>query len=164
MYFKECQTVVDIKSLFRKLAMENHPDRGGSTEVMQEINAQYQAALRMADGQASTDANGKEHKYYYRESVESATMEKILEILGLCLPDIEIALVGTWIWVGGNTRPHKDLLGAKGIGLKWHNKRCRWYYAPPGKRSRYAKRASFSDLAASYGYKEFRAEEKTKLN
>jgi preprotein translocase subunit Sec63 len=34
-------TLQFIKKVFRKLALANHPDRGGSTVIMQELNAAY---------------------------------------------------------------------------------------------------------------------------
>ena len=42
-YFKsfEISTLEELKSAYRKLAMQYHPDMGGSTEAMQEINNQY---------------------------------------------------------------------------------------------------------------------------
>ena len=37
-YFKDCKTIEEVKSLYKKLAMENHPDKGGDTATMQAIN------------------------------------------------------------------------------------------------------------------------------
>lgn len=42
----------DIKSAYRKLAMENHPDKGGDPERMKEINAAYEA---VSNGSAVTE-------------------------------------------------------------------------------------------------------------
>ena len=40
-YFENVKTLNDLKAEYRRLAMANHPDLGGSTAVMQEINAAY---------------------------------------------------------------------------------------------------------------------------
>ena len=40
-YFKNVQSYDDLKSQFRKLALEHHPDAGGDTKVMQAINGEY---------------------------------------------------------------------------------------------------------------------------
>jgi len=40
-YFKECKTVSEVKKIYRKLALKNHPDKGGNLQTMQSINAQY---------------------------------------------------------------------------------------------------------------------------
>jgi hypothetical protein len=44
-YFNHVATLEELKSEFRRLALENHPDRGGSVEAMQEINAEFEVAF-----------------------------------------------------------------------------------------------------------------------
>lgn len=43
-WFAGCSGAEQVKSRYRTLAAEHHPDRGGDTAVMAEINAQYAAA------------------------------------------------------------------------------------------------------------------------
>jgi hypothetical protein len=38
-YFENCASLEEAKSLYKKLARENHPDFGGDTRTMQDINA-----------------------------------------------------------------------------------------------------------------------------
>lgn len=45
----EAQTVEDLKNLYRKLAFIHHPDLGGNTEIMQEINAEYEYRLKLLE-------------------------------------------------------------------------------------------------------------------
>lgn len=45
-YFSNCRTHDEAKRLYRQLALEHHPDKGGSTQVMQEINVQYAKYLQ----------------------------------------------------------------------------------------------------------------------
>ena len=33
-YFKNIHSLAELKKEYRRLALENHPDKGGSTEVM----------------------------------------------------------------------------------------------------------------------------------
>jgi hypothetical protein len=47
--FANCHTLKDIKQRFRRLALLNHPDRGGSTAAMQEIQRQYKNALERTE-------------------------------------------------------------------------------------------------------------------
>ena len=44
-YFNRIDTLEALKAEFRRLAMENHPDRGGKVETMQEINTQFELAF-----------------------------------------------------------------------------------------------------------------------
>lgn len=41
-YFANIKTLDELKAQYRRLAMQYHPDRGGSTEIMQQINAEYE--------------------------------------------------------------------------------------------------------------------------
>ena len=40
-YFQNIVSLADLKKQYRALALTNHPDRGGSTLIMQEINLQF---------------------------------------------------------------------------------------------------------------------------
>ena len=161
MYFQDCVNVWEIKKLYRQLAMENHPDMGGETATMQEINAAYHQALNRSDGQTSKGFDGKDHTYYYNQEVEQAVMDKINELLGLKLEGIEIHLVGVWVWVDGDTWPVKAELTS--VGMSWHGKRKKWCWHSKGSRSRYNKSASFGDLQQMYGSKTFRADKEDKI-
>ena len=161
MYFQTGWNVGRIKSEYRRLAKQNHPDVGGLTAIMQAINAAYHAALQAAHGQTTTGTDNRQHTYYYNESREQAVMDKISHLLGLRLPsDVTIDLVGTWVWVYGNTRPHRAAL--KAAKCRWHSKRNRWYWRQPGGRKRkYNSHASFSDLQNAYGSRQFHADDET---
>jgi hypothetical protein len=158
-YFSNCQTVAEIKSEYRRLALLHHPDRGGDTETMKQINRQYKVALEQSHGETSTGSDGEQHTYYYNEYVEQAIVDKVAEFFALQLPDsVEIALIGTWLWVTGDTKPHKDAI--KSIKMRWHSKRVAWYFKTGKQRSTYNANASLGDLAAQYGYKKFQDDDK----
>lgn len=156
MFFTNCQTVNEVKSEYRRLCFIHHPDVGGDTATMQQLNAAYHNALKTFHGQTSKGNDGKDHTYYYNEEVEQAVMDKINELLALQLPNVDILLVGTWIWVTGDTRPVKDQL--KAIGLKWHSKRSKWFFHTKSYRRRYNDKASFNDLCEIYGVKGYKAQ------
>ena len=39
-YFAGCRTPEEVRERYKELAKQHHPDAGGSTDTMQEINAQ----------------------------------------------------------------------------------------------------------------------------
>jgi len=148
--FLRCESVAEIKSLYRKLAKEHHPDHGGDNRTMQEINDAYHLALEKRNGETTTDTEGKEHTYHYGYTVEQAIMDKIAELLALRMPNVEIELIGWWIWVHGDTKPHRELL--KAAGCEWHSKRTMWYWRQV--RGTWSNK-SFDQLRAAYGSRVF---------
>ena len=154
-YFAGAASVEDVKILFRNLAMQHHPDRGGDAEIMKEINRQYHDALKRMDGQKQPDSPS-EKPYQYKADVEAELMNKLLELLKL--RSLNISLIGYWIWVSGDTKTNKEAL--KSAGLLWHSARKMWYYKPAGwKKSRKSK-GSLKDLANKYGYQGFETADK----
>lgn len=44
-YFKNISSVNELRKEYRILAIKNHPDKGGDTEIMQNINAEFAIAI-----------------------------------------------------------------------------------------------------------------------
>ena len=111
---------------------------------------QYHAALQACDGQTRHDEQGTERTYRYREAVEQAVMDKIDELLrsGVLSDDVDVWLIGYWLWVEGNTRPIKETL--KALGFRWHSKRVCWYWHD-GRRQHAFRGGSLDDIAEVYG-------------
>lgn len=145
-FFNGLQDVAKIKAHYRELARQYHPDLGGCEETMKIINCQYHAKLK--------DQSGKEfdgHKYNYNNKIEQEIMDKISELLKIA--NLQIDLIGLWIWVRGDTKPHKETL--KSLGCYWHSVRKCWYWKPKGFSRTRSNPGSLDDLAKKYGVKEF---------
>jgi len=155
-YFAGMITIEAVKTAYRELAKRWHPDKpGGDLATMQAVNAQYHEALKNLDGNVSQGTDGREHTYRYDEAVEQEVMDKLAEILAI-KGTFEVVLIGTWIWITGDTRPIKGDLGKDGAKCKWHSKRMCWYWRPSGSRH-YGKPnpGGLDSLAAKYGAKSF---------
>lgn len=46
-YFKSISSLSELKKQFRELVLANHPDKGGSTEAMQEINSEFEVLFNI---------------------------------------------------------------------------------------------------------------------
>ena len=153
-WFEGCETVNDVRAIYRKQAMRWHPDRGGDNEMMKLLNLAYEQALKNRHGETSTDNEGREHTYYYNADLERELMAKVAELLKI--KGIVVDLVGVWLWITGDTKPVKEEL--KALGLLFHSGRVAWYWRKQGYRSTYNKRASLDDLRDAYGSRRFESQ------
>ena len=74
----------------------------------------------------------------------------------LAIPKIEIEIIGSFIWIGGDTRPVKDQIKAVNVGEamnapRWHSKKKRWYLSPVGYRKTSRKKMSYGAIRDLYG-------------
>lgn len=148
-YFEGLKTVESIKAEYKRLSFANHPDLGGDTATMQTINREYEQALKRCDGQKSINEDGSTHTYKWNQETEEKVMQAIYSLISLNMENVEVCLIGVWIWITGDTKPHKEAL--KGIGCRWHSQRGCWYYKPYEGYTRHSK-GSLSELAGKYGY------------
>lgn len=154
-------SVEEARAFYRALALRFHPDRGGDTAVMAEINLQYEAFLKRMDGQVSKSADGKSHVYRYRSDREKAILAIIDQLLHLRLPDVDILLIGWYVWVLGLTPQHAPVLD--GLGLLWHDKRHCWYFRPADLPRAIYSGVGLGLLAQVYGYQHFVSDPRTAL-
>ena len=152
-FFATVKTVAEVKQLYRTLAMQHHPDRGGDTATMQEVNRQYKIALQKCDGQTTVDHETKrEHTYKYNTEHEQAVIDFIDKLIrsGVLTANVDAWLIGIWVWIQGDTKPIKDKL--KELGCMWHSKRLCWYWHPPQEgKTRYNSRVGLDGIARTYG-------------
>ncbi|MDF2188686.1 hypothetical protein [Paraflavitalea sp. CAU 1676] len=141
-YFSACTTLEEVKKLYKVLALQHHPDRGGDTATMQEINKEYAFACAfISKNEGKTDAQVDQElkiSEEYRQRIE-----KIIH-----LPGILIEVVGNWIWVTGDTRTVKDELKAAGYFFAGQKKA--WYYRNEAFKS-FGKGGSLDQIRAKYG-------------
>jgi len=141
--FKNCETLEEVKRCYRQLAKTYHPDKGGSVEKMQQINAAYEIAFKKAGLRECAE------NINTMWGIEQVVIDKIDAISHL--HGIMIELVGRWVWVSGDTRPVKDDLKAE--GFFWARKKKCWFWRLPADRSRNRKDMRLEAIREKYGSK-----------
>jgi len=153
-WFTNCKCIEDVKSLYRKLCFQYHPDLHPGAEneqAMKEINAEYEKAFNKYRDIHRNSDGGTYTKKPEPEKVEiPEEFQKIINAL-IHIPNITIDLVGIFIWITGNTYPYKDVL--KNLGFKWGSKKRAWYWHPEYyvHYSKYPKHKNLDDLKERWG-------------
>ena len=153
-YFHNITTLDELKKAYRRLAMQYHPDRGGDTATMQEVNAEHDKLFEILkskhNAEAAKDTTGRTQA----TTETAAEFRKIIEAL-LKLDGLEVELCGHWLWISGNTKSHKDQL--KAIGCKWSNNKKMWYWrhAEDGCYWHRGKGKEMSEIRSKYGSQKF---------
>jgi hypothetical protein len=139
-YFKACQDLKEVKRRYKELALLHHPDRGGDTATMQEVNNQYEQIIK------NPFFNFNQESKVYQEDflIYPELIDQVLK-----LPGIIVELIGDWLWISGNTYPHKDKL--KALGFFFAPKKTMWYYRPPEYKSSKGKPKTIEEIRNKYG-------------
>lgn len=105
------------------------------------------------------DNNAKERNSHFEGKTNNAYEYKddnfkdiINQIIGL--KGIEIEIIGSWIWVTGDTKQHKEKL--KELKFKWNRNKSAWFYSGGDYRKRNGNSYSMDDIRSMYGSKKVR--------
>ncbi len=143
--FCEVTEIDEAKKIYKLLAKKLHPDVGGSDEEFKLLNAIYNDVL--------------EHKIYFsNESEIDLELEKIISQI-LHFENIIIELIGSWIWLSGDTKEIKENL--KELGFKWASKKKMWYFGEMKGESHSEK--SIDEIKAKYGSTVYKKKENEKI-
>ena len=153
-YFTQCKNLEELKKEFRRLAMIHHPDRGGDVETMKIINLEYEQKHEELK-HAWNSTHGEDQQCTEAPEEFREILEKLLKLDGL-----EIELCGCWLWIGGNTREHKEEL--KAAGCRWSNNKKMWYWHHVEEGSKWHRgKRTMSEIRTKYGSQVFTADGET---
>jgi hypothetical protein len=139
-YFLLCLNLDEVKKKYKELAMLHHPDRGGSTAIMQDINNEYESIVK--------DVFYKFDDQSEEDQVEFIKYPEILNMI-IGLQGIIIELIGNWIWLSGSTYNHRVKI--KEAGFFFAPNKAMWYYRPPEYKSINIKPKTIDYIRWKYG-------------
>ena len=113
-YFTNVRTLEELRKEYKRLVKQYHPDNGGDTETIKEINAEYEKMFKILE-------NGSDNKKDFDIDLDAAIREAINKVINL---NVNIEICGTWIWISGNTYTVKEEL--KAAGFKWCSNKKMW--------------------------------------
>lgn len=155
----DTKIIADIDSLkkeYFKLAKKYHPDAGGTTEQMQQLNAEYENLLKKLLSGSGLSEEQKKNEIELDEALRKVIDELVI------LEGINIEIVGKWIWVSGNTYPVKDTF--KKVGMFPVKKDNVFYWVYKGSESRGRGNLSMDEIKKKYGVEKIDIKPTKKLN
>ena len=150
-YFVNIETIEELKKAYKELAKKLHPDLGGNKEKFQEMNNEYDLLFK------SLKANKKTNK------TNINTNDNFKNIINELVKynELTIEIIGSWLWISGNTYPLRDII--KNLGLLWSKGRKKWYYTADNiGTNTHNKKKSYDELKQSYGYTKIKSATKDK--
>lgn len=144
--FKGIEGINEAKKIYKKLAKKLHPDVGGTDEWFKLLNKIYNDIL--------------ENKIYFsNESKFDLELEKIISQI-LHFENITIEVIGSWIWLSGETKSIKDKL--KELGFKWARNKKLWFYGEMKRRN--PQEQDIEDIRGKYGSQFVKTKQQEKIS
>ena len=111
-----------------------------------------------------TDVGGTNEEFkilnqVYNDTKYDIELEKVISQI-LHYEDITIEVVGSWIWLSGDTKAIKDKL--KELNFRWARKKKMWYYGEKIRNG--GKTKSMDYIKSKYGCTTVRSKWKRKLS
>ena len=156
-YFTECRTAEELKKAYHRMAAKLHPDNGGDAEEFKAMKADYEKAFELLKN-VHMNAEGET---YRKETTETAAdfmdiIEKIIHFEG-----VKVEIIGSWIWLTGNTMQYKDEI--KAAGFWWSRSKKAWYYNGDTEHKRRRGHYSMNGLRDKWGSVEVEKKEQQRL-
>lgn len=143
--FQNIEGINEAKKIYKNLAKKLHPDVGGDEESFKLLNAIYTDLI--------------EHKIYFSNDFKiDIELEKVISLI-LHFENITIELVGSWVWVSGDTKEIKEKL--KELGFKWASKKKMWFYGEM--KGRNPQEKSMEEIKSKYGSETLKSKEKKEI-
>ena len=156
-YFTNCKTAEELKKEDRKLAKQLHPDLGGDTEEFKITQNEYEIMWERLKN-IHTNSNGET---YTKETTE--TPQEFINIINVLISylDISIEVCGSWLWITGNTKLHKEVL--KNLKFRYAHKKQAWYYHTEPYRKKSKRELTLDEIRNMFGSEKYQYKQEKEL-
>jgi len=152
-HFKIVADLNDLKEQYRQLCKMYHPDLGGDTATMQEVNNEYEKRLK--SGFFNAEMQDKKSSV----EIEKGLRDVIQKVAVFKKASIEIC--GKWLWITGETWRYKKLL--KEYGFLWSRNKTAWYWRQEQYKGKWRGSSTLDQIRSKYGSSQIRNKECNEL-
>lgn len=145
-FSSDIHTMEELRREYRRLAKLHHPDTGGNTEDMKQINAEYERLFAILSRQEPQERPQGEKDTTEDKAAEDKAIRAVLDALVNVNADTEI--IGTWIWIHGGYE-YRELL--KSIGFKFAPKKKAWCWHFGEYRRHHKGEVTLDEIREKYG-------------
>jgi curved DNA-binding protein CbpA len=144
--------IESLTKAYKKAIFKHHPDHGGTSEAFIELKNAYEYLIK--ELKYPTKKYNKESQQVedIMSEYSDAIISKIMELIEKFASndDININIIGNWIWLDGDTKPKKESI--KSLGFKFSKNKTAWYWHEGGYR-RFGGRSDYSmdEIAYRHG-------------
>ncbi len=139
-----------LKKAYKEAAIKNHPDKGGNLEIMKLVNAAYDFLKK-----CESWWTGEQARKAKKTTPLTKTMQDLINKIKI-FPNCKIEIIGSWLWVSGDTKAVKEEL--KNLGFKFSFNKKSWYYHEDTYNKRSKKNFSLNDIRNMHGSEEVQTE------
>src|SRR5574343_217680 len=138
----EEHTMDSLRKAYRAISKKYHPDvNPNGLEMMKLINMSYDLLVEKFNSWSLAG-------FHPDEVSVDELLQEIFEKIKHC-SGVKFEVIGSWLWVTGNTRPYKALF--KTVGFKWSPNKVAWYWHPGEWKKFSKKRLDLDQIRDIYG-------------
>jgi len=149
----------DLKKAYKALVYIHHPDHNGDLENMKEINIEYEYAFEWVKNHPRQESDTYANKHH---NIEDGFREVIINVV--FIPNIDIEICGSWIWIDGVERDNKAVQKIlKSTGFEWASGKRKWYWKPSDYVKKGRTKWSMERIRNTYGSHKVENETRTQV-
>lgn len=165
-YFKNIQSKEQLRNEWKTLAKKYHPDlnKGIDDSTMKAINAEYDILVARFNESECADVDYKgQYSASDLNELEKELLAQIVKVIGL--ENVTIEIIGTWLWISGDTFAVKEYLMS--IGFKFSGSKKAWYWFSGienmKKKPRYSFCKNLDEVKSKHSHTKVENEKRTKV-
>lgn len=138
-YFKHCKSLDEVKAEYKRCVkrwLQTSTEPGDSKQMVL-VDEEY------------LDISHRPKFLEQPEDVRDEFNQFPEKVKQIALLGLNMEVCGSWLWVSGNTREHKEAL--KELGLRYSPNKMMWYYRPKWYRSSNSTPVDMEFIRKKYG-------------